>query len=139
MDRFTRNYLIILATLAVIVLVWVFYESPDVARLNAKLSENAELVDYPYRFRVLGLENGVATMSSPRSASFPAYRALAILYPQLRNEAPDSPAMMEAQQEMARVQRMARDIVADSEDVSRVVWVLDENWLLGKGIDPNLP
>lgn len=138
MDRFTRNYSIILAIIAVIVLVWVFYESPDVSRLNAKLSENAELADYPYRFRVLGLENGVATMSSPRSASFPAYRALAILYPELHDEAPDSPAMIEAQQEMARVQKIARDIVAGSDDVSRVVWTLDENWLLGKGIDPNL-
>jgi hypothetical protein len=135
MDKFTRNYSIILAAVAVIALIWVFYDSAGVSRLNALLSENADLVAYPYCFRVLNLEDGVATVSTPRSAEFPAYRALAILYLQLRGKSPDSPAMLDAQQKMARVQGIVRNIVAESDDVNRVIWQLDENWLRSEGVD----
>lgn len=138
MDRFTRNYSIGLAVVVVAALIWVFYESPAVGRLNAMLAENADLAQYPYRFRVVNLENGVATMSTPRSAEFPAYRALQILYPELRDQSPDSPAMLNAQQEMARLQGVAREVVTDSNDVRSVVWKLDENWLRSEGIDPSL-
>ncbi len=136
MDKFTRIYSAILVAGVVVVSFWVLYESPDVSRLNGLLSENAALAAYPYRFRVLGLEDGVATMSTPRSADFPAHRALAILHPALRNQPPDSPAMLDAQREMARMQGIARGIVAGSGDVDRVVWKLDENWLRAQGIDP---
>jgi hypothetical protein len=135
-DKFTRIYSTILAAIAATALIWVFYESPGVSRLNALLSEYADLAAYPYRFRVLILENGVATMSTPRSAEFPAYRALALLRPELRNQSPDSPAMLDAQQDMARVQGIARNIVVGSSDVNRVTWELDGNWLRSEGIDP---
>ena len=138
MDKFTRIYSAILAALVVVVSFWVLYESPGVSTLNGLLSDNAEVAAYPYRFRVLELEDGVATMSTPRSADFPAHRALIILYPELRNQPPDSPAMLDAQQEMARVQGVARGIVVGSGDVDRVVWKLDENWLRAQGIDPGL-
>ena len=139
MDKFTRIYSAILAAVVVAVSFWVLYESPGVSKLNGLLSKNTELVDYPYRFRVLELQDGVATMSTPRSADFPAHRALVILYPALRNERPDSPAMLDAQQEMARMQGTARSIVAGSSDVDRVVWKLDENWLRARGVDPDHP
>lgn len=135
MDKFTRSYSIVLAGIVAVGLVWVFYESPGVSRLNAALEANAELEGYPYRFRALELSNGVATLSTPRSADFPAYRALGILYPALGGEAPDSPAMLEAQQELARVQGIARQVVIADQDVSRVVWALDERWLHANGID----
>lgn len=138
MDRFTRNYSIVLAVIGLIILINVFYESPGVASLNDRLAENETLAAYPYRFRVLALENGVATVSSPRSASFPAYRSLALLYPALRDQAPDAPAMMTAQQEMAQAQALARDIVMGSSKVERVVWKLDERWLRNNGVDPDL-
>ena len=67
MDTFTRNYSIVLAAVALIGLVWFFYESPGVSRLNEMLADNADVAAYPYRYRVLGLENGVATMTTPRS------------------------------------------------------------------------
>lgn len=136
MDKFTRNYTIVLAIVAAVVLFSVFYESPGVAKLNAALLENSDVASYPYRFRVLGLEDGVATMGTPRSAEFSAPRALAILYPNLRNQAPDSQVMIEAQQELARVQGIARGIVLQSSSVDRVAWKLDENWLHSQGIDP---
>lgn len=137
MDKFTRNYSIILAVIAVVALIWVSYESPRVSKLNALLLDSAEVTAYPYRFRVLKLEDGVATMSTPRSADFSAHRALAILFPELRDEPPDSAAMLNAQQEMARVQGVAKSIVEGADDVDRVVWELDERWLRGEGIDLN--
>ena len=137
MDKFTRNYTIALLIIGAILLFRLFYETPGVSSLNATLAEHAELAAYPYRFRVLGFDDGVATMSTPRSAEFPAYRALVILYPQLRDHAPDSQAMIDAQQELARVQGIARRIVAESDDVTRVVWQLDEAWLRAAGFDPS--
>jgi hypothetical protein len=137
MDRFTRNYSIVLAAIVVITLVWTFSESPGVSGLNAMLSNNADVAAYPYKFRVLDFDNGVATMSTPRSADFAANRALTILFPELRNEPPDSPAMLDAQQEMARVQGIARKLIEDSREVDRVVWELDRKWLRNEGIDPD--
>ena len=139
MDTFTRNYSIALVVIGAILLFRLFYEPPGVSLLNDQLADNAELATYPYRFRVLTLDEGVATMSTPRSAEFPVYRALPLLFPELRDEAPDSPAMLEAQQELARLQSTARGIVAKSEDVTRIVWELDEAWLRGEGVNPDQP
>ena len=138
MDKFTRSYSILLTGIVVVGLVWVFYESPGVSRINAALEANAELGGYPYRFRALELRNGVATLSTPRSAEFPAYRALGILFPSLEGEASDSVAMVEAQQELARVQGIAREVAVADEDVNRVVWELDERWLRANGIDASM-
>lgn len=137
MDNFTRVYSIILAAVVVVVLVMTFYETPGVAKLNALLEADPAVSAYPYRFRVLELENGVATLGTPRSANFPASRALGILYPELQNEMPDSPAMIDAQKELARVQAIAGRTVEASEDVDRVTWVLDEKWLRNAGINPD--
>ena len=90
MDTFTRNYSIALVVIGAILLFRLFYEPPGVSLLNDRLADNAELAAYPYRFRVLTLEEGVASMSTPRSAEFPVYRALPLLFPELRDEAPDS-------------------------------------------------
>ncbi len=137
MDKFTRNYSLLLAAAGLFLLFYLFYESPDVRRLNTLLKNDSVLASYPYRFRVTGLENGVATMTTPRSAEFPAYRALAILYPALAGEAADSEAMIEAQESLAAVQARAQKTVVDAEGVNRVRWQLDENWLRGSGINPD--
>ncbi len=137
MDKFTRNYTIVLAVVGAIILFSIFYESPGVSKLNAALLENSDVASYPYRFRVVSLEDGLATMGTPRSTEFSAPRALEILYPQLRGLASNSTAIIEAQKELARVQGIARGIVLQSGDVDRVEWKLDENWLLGHGIDPS--
>jgi len=86
MDRFTRNYIAVFAVIGLAALVWAFYEDLMVAKLNDLLEADTALAAYPYRFRVLRLENGIATMSTPRSFAFPVYRALGILYPLLSAE-----------------------------------------------------
>ena len=135
MDKFTRNYSIVIGAVAILAAFWLLWEAPGVGRLNDLLAQNAEISEYPYRYRVLELRDGVATMSTPRSADFPAYRALGILYPELRDEAPDSEAMLRAQEEMARIQALARSAIVRTEEVDRVVWELDETWLRNQGID----
>ena len=138
MDRFTRNYLIILGVIALIVLVAIFYESPKVWALNGLLKDEAELAEYPYQFRVLDFNNGVATVSTPRAANFNAFRALRILFPELARVSDDSPRLYEAQQELARVQSVAAEVVKAAPDVERVAWHLDERWLRNNGINPDL-
>lgn len=138
MDKFTRSYLVILGGIALLVLVMVLYESPMVWRLNGQLEDNAALSEYPYRFRVVDFRNGVATVTSPRAANFGAFRALRILFPELADEPDDSPRLYEAQQELARVQALAAEVLVSHPDVSRVAWTLDRRWLNDNGINPAL-
>jgi hypothetical protein len=138
MDRFTRIYVAILGVVALVVLVAVFYESPKVGALNALLSDEAELAQYPYEFRVMDFDDGVATLSTPRAANFSAFRALRILFPELADEPDDSPRLYEAQQELAQLQARAAEAVRADPDVTRVAWKLDEGWLRDNGINPDL-
>jgi hypothetical protein len=138
MDPFVRNYTIGLAAIVLIALAVVFYESPKVGALNDRLAENAELGEYPYTFRVLAFDDGVATVTTPRSPKFNAFRALRILYPSLADEDDESRRLYDAQLELARVQEMAAGIVMSDPDVDRVRWALDERWLRSNGINPDL-
>jgi hypothetical protein len=134
MDRFTRNYSIILGVIVLIVLVWALYEDPQVSDLNDLLEQDSEVVGYPYQFQVLRLQNDIAIMSTPRSSAFPVHRALGILFPNLANRAQDNPDVMKAQQELARIQKRAQAIVIESGKVNSVRWELDKNWLIQHGV-----
>lgn len=136
MDRFTRNYSLFLGVILLGLLFWAFYENPRVAALNELLAGDAGVANYPYRFRVLRLEDGVAVMGTPRSAEFPAFRALGILFPALANREQDDPELMQAQLEMARIQEHARRLVLDSGEATQVRWELDGDWLKENGIPP---
>jgi hypothetical protein len=134
MDRFTRNYSIVLGVIVLVVLVWALYEDPQVSELNDLLEHDTEVAGYPYQFQVIRLQNGIAIMSTPRSSAFPVHRALGILFPHLANRAQDNPDVMEAQQELARIQKRAKAIVMELGKVNSVRWQLDKNWLSQHGI-----
>lgn len=136
MDRFTRNYSIFLAAVVLGLLFWFLYEDPQVGALNELLAADAEVAGYPYRFRVFRLEHGAAVMGTPRSADFPAFRALELLFPGLAGREQDDPELMQAQLEMARIQERAKAIVLDSGAATRVIWELDSNWLDASGVPP---
>lgn len=70
MDRFTRNYSIVLGITVLVVLVWALYEDPLVSDLNDLLEQDSEIYSYPYQFQVLRVQNDIATMSTPRSVIF---------------------------------------------------------------------
>ncbi len=134
MDKFTRNYSIILGIIVLVVLVWALYEDPDVSALNDLLEQDVAVDNYPYEFQVLRLQNGSAVMSTPRSSEFPVHRALGILFPHLANRAQDNPDVMQAQQELAEIQKKAMAIVMESGKVKNVRWELDKDWLRQHGI-----
>ena len=97
MDKFTRNYSIILGIVVVCLLILFIYEDPELTELNDMLQADTVLNAYPYKFRVVRLENSVATMTTPRSADFPAFRALGLLFPVLENLPQDDQRLMQGQ------------------------------------------
>lgn len=139
MDKFTRNYSIVLGVVLLALLAYALYEDPIVSDLNEKLAADAEVSAYPYAFRVVRFNKGIATMRTPRSFEFPVQRALGLLFPALANKPQDDPDLMKAQDELARVQKHAMAIVTSVDEVKRVSWELDKDWLMGHGvtISPN--
>lgn len=134
MDRFTRNYSIFLGVVLLAILVAVLWEDPGVSDLNELLEQDELVAAYPYPFRVTKLKNGVATMSTPRSSEFPMQRALGVLFPRLAGRKQDDPELMQAQQQMATVQKQAMAIVKKADAVKRVTWALDTGWLSKHGV-----
>lgn len=135
MDSFAKRYLIVLTTIVVAGVVYVLMQGDErVDEINAMLAQDTQLQDYPYPFRVLSLEEGVAVMGSPRSAEVPVMQFLRTAFAPLSRTAVDDPAMMAAQQELARIQSRAMDTVLALDDVSTVRWEFDEQWFREHGV-----
>ncbi len=134
MDKFTRNYSIVLASIALIWLVWALYEDPKLSEINDLLKQDKIVSSYPYKFRLLRLSNGVAVLSTPRTSEFPVYKALGVIYPHLANRAQDNPDLVQAQQQLAEVQKRVSRIVMESDNVQQVKWELDRIWLAQHGV-----
>ncbi len=98
MDRFTRNYLIVFgAVVGGLVLWWgIANWQPQVWRLNGLLDDEPTLAAFSYRFRVLELVDGVASVTTPRTAEMPAARFLGILRPELAGRREDDAALIAA-------------------------------------------
>jgi hypothetical protein len=141
MDRFTRNYI---AGLVIIVIVFAVIGirsswQPRADELNVMLQADPLVVNYPYRFRVVSYQDGVATMLTPRNFDIPAYRFLQVIYPRLHGLAEDDPAMAAAQQALVNAQKRALDLVEAQPDVKSVHWSLDVRWLADHGIAGPIP
>lgn len=139
MDRFTRNYLIALGAVVLLILgTWLASTiaswNPRVGEINDVLEADTQLASYEYPFRVVTLENGVARLSSPRSFEVPVIRFLGVLYPDLQGKPQDDPAVMAAQDELVGYQKHAAALVQAQPDVTSVRWVLDRDWYLKRGI-----
>jgi hypothetical protein len=136
MDRFTRIYTIGIAVVVVAALAFWIGSSwkPRVWELNAMLEADPQIADYPYRFRVVALDDGVAAIATPRSFDLPAYRFLAIIHPNLANKADNDPEVIAAQQELIDHQKRAQGLVLAQPDVESVRWELDTQWLSARGI-----
>lgn len=138
MDSFTRNYSIFLAVVTLAILAWVFYEPAEVSELNDLLSQDSEISAYPYRFKVTSLENGIATISSPRSVEYPVFKALGLIYPELANRKQDDPKLMNAQDQLATVQKKVASTVTNAPTVKAIRWELDKDWLSDHGVQIGL-
>ena len=113
---------------------WILYSSLGIVLINNQLRDDPELKDYPYQFRVLKTEGHVAVMSTIRSHELPALVALRVLHPDLKDVPADSPKMLKAERQMAKMQARAQKIVLQNEEFDFVRWELDENWLRMHGI-----
>ncbi len=139
MDPFVRRYSIALVCVALIVAVWTFLaRDPRVSELNALLSADHELADFPFQFRVIELEHGIATVSSPRSAEVPVMQFLRAAYPELAGISVDDPRMMEAQDRLVKKQSRAAGLLKSQDDVGAVRWQVDERWFQERGVQLNL-
>lgn len=136
MDTFTRNYSIGLgAVVLVLIGLWVAsIWQPRVWELNDMLESDETLADYAYQFRVVSLDNGIATLSTPRSQAFPAMRFLALIHPELAGLGQDEPKMVAAQQDLIDHQKRAMALVQAEPDVGSVTWELDVKWLAEHGV-----
>ncbi|WP_456405244.1 glutamate-ammonia-ligase adenylyltransferase [Thiolapillus sp.] len=134
LDRGTKIYAAVLLAAALGLLFLALYESPQVARLNDLLEADEQVGSFPYRFRVLRVSNGVATMSTPRSSAVPVAQVLDKIFPGLGNSDPASPLFQELQEQLASAQKRAKAIVLKTPEIKRVQWELDRDWLMQHGI-----
>lgn len=136
MDRFTRIYSLILGVALIGALaMWAASAwKPEVWDLDAVLKKDPALASYPYRFRVVSVQDGAVTLSTPRSFEVPAYRFLAILDPSLVNKADNDPAVLAAQQHLIDHQKRAQGLMLAQPGITRVDWELDTQWLASRGI-----
>lgn len=135
LDAFTRRYLVVLIVVAVSALSWWFLTwDSRVSQLNELLRSEPLLAAYPYQFEVLSLNNGVADVSSPRSAEVSTIQFLRIIHPALRQEGALSPAMMEAQDKLVQVQSEASRLIESQSDVASIRWSLDRSWYSQHGV-----
>ncbi|MCW9024903.1 MAG: hypothetical protein OQK73_09510 [Gammaproteobacteria bacterium] len=135
MDRFTRNYLRVLTIIVTIAIIaWLFSLNPRVWELNNLLEEDPQLSNYPYQFKVLTLENKIATLTSPRSAEVSVMRFINIVYPYLRNKDTNNPEIIAVQKELAKHQTRAKELILKQPDVNQVIWKIDQSWYSEHGI-----
>ena len=136
LDPGTRRYakLLALAVLFLLGLYWYTGYQPGLAKLNAVLESDPELQRFPYHFRVIEFDRGIAVVTSPRSPVVPATRAIAILYPKLAGRTAQDPEVQAAQKRLAEHQARARRLLLQQPEVREVIWQLDRQWYQEHGV-----
>lgn len=136
MDKFTRNYSIVLGVVVIALVAWWISSiwQPQVWEINDMLEADPELADYPYPFRVKRLDDDVAIISTPRNFQVPAIRFLELIHPELAGLAQDDPKVIAAQQDLIDHQKRAQNLVLAQPEVERVDWELDVQWLADHGV-----
>jgi len=128
------KYTLFFISLTIAILAyWGLNYDPRVSELNDLLSQDSELRDYPYQFKVFELNQGTAVMSTPRSPQVSVLKFLSIIKPTLSKN-PDSPEVIAAQKELANLQQKANKMVLSQADVNQVRWQLDKSWFANYGI-----
>ncbi|RLA02668.1 MAG: glutamate-ammonia-ligase adenylyltransferase [Gammaproteobacteria bacterium] len=137
MDRGTKIYAVILGIFTLSLAITFLYESPKVAELNKQLASIEDINKFPYHFKVLRIENGIAIMSTPRSTEIPVTQILGIIFPEVKGKASQSPEFQIAQKSLAEVQTLARDTIMSDKEIKQIRWELDRGWLIQHGISVN--
>ncbi len=114
--------------------LWQSQNDPRTDTLNRMLADDPEVSGYGYRFRVFGIDGDTAIVSTPRSPQMSVLRALEIIHPELDVSQPDTPAVIAAQKELARIQYRAKDIILSHPEIEDLRWQLDRQWYLQHGV-----
>ncbi len=137
MDRATKIYSLILGVISLSLAITFLYEPPKVKELNKQLEAIKKVKDFPYSFRVLRINNGIATMNSPISIDLPCGKVIAIIFPQLKGKSLLSAEYQQAQEQLAEVQMLASDKIKSDPQINKIVWELDKTWLIQNGVTFN--
>lgn len=129
-----QQSLIVLAVFLGLVLLWFLRQDPALNQLNDSLRNDPELSAYPYQFRVMKLENGIATLSSPRSPQVSVLQFFNIAFPKLDTSNPDSPEMIAAQKALAHVQEKAGKLAKQQPGIQDITWEIDKSWYSSHGL-----
>lgn len=135
MDTFTRRYLIFLGTVLVLILaIWALQWGPAVSNLNKMLEQDKTVSGYPFPFHVMDLENGIATVASPRSPEVSVLKFIGIAFPDLEGVDGNDPQVIEAQKQLAEVQNKVKKLLVAQPDVDSVQWKVDTRWFEKHGV-----
>ena len=137
MDRGTKIYSLILGIICLSLAITFLYDPPKVKELNEQLEAIKKVKDFPYSFRVLRINNGIATMNSPISIDLPCGKVIAIIFPQLKGKSLLSPEYQQAQEQLAEVQMLASNHVKSDPEINKIIWELDKTWLIQNGVTFN--
>lgn len=136
MTRGMQLYAVALLALIVYLFFKLVYVPAEIRELNQQLQTDTYLADYPYQFKVLRIDNGKATMSSPRSAGVSVPEIIAVIDPALDGVSIEDERYQKAQQGLADRQAHAHQLVLSDPNVTGVYWELDEAWLRKHGVLP---
>ncbi len=138
-----RRYWVVAILLFLVGLDW-YIRAPDSRsrQLTAVIETQAgpQLKSYPYKFWVMRVDGTTAVLSTPRNFDVPAFKALAVLYPEINTKDANNPAFIAVEQLLGQVQSEARAIVLAQPGIKAVSWELDREWLGKHGIEvPDKP
>lgn len=123
-----------LAGIAVAITVAMLREPAPLKAVNSLLDSDSQLSAYAYQFEVLSLENGVATVMTPRSAQVSALRFVYILYPDLADYPATHPDVTKATREFNELHSRVQHLVSSHNAVRQVKWQLDKEWYAKQGV-----
>jgi len=137
MDRGTKIYSLILGVISLSLAITFLYEPAKVQELNKQLEAIKKVKDFPYSFRVLRINNGIATMNSPISIDLPCGKVITIIFPRLKGKSLLSAEYQQAQEQLAEVQMLASNKIKSDPEINKIVWELDKTWLIQNGVTFN--
>jgi hypothetical protein len=136
--KLKTRYWLVLILIFLVGLDW-YIQAPDARsrELTRAIETQAspKLKSYPYKFRVMKVNGGTALVSTPRNFDVPAFKALAVLYPEINTKDANNPAFIAVEQLLAEVQSEARAIVLAQPGIKDVSWELDREWLRKNAIE----
>lgn len=137
MNRGTKIYAAVLGLFIISLAILFFYETPKVREINHQLRSIAEINDFPYQFKVLRINNGVATLNSPISTELPCGKVIGVIFPSIKGKSLLSPEYQKAQKSLAKVQMQVGNTVKSNPEIKKIIWELDRSWLIQNGISLN--